>query len=131
MPQFGLAASTVRADKQPEGHNRFDFDRLGTSPTCADGVFGAMWAGESQRHVSKAADRHMTSHGAQGAQSTTWDDARASSTPTVGWFVRRSALWMGTLILAIVLACSLYGLASQVGANDAHVPKAPSPEFKV
>lgn len=73
----------------------------------------------------------MTSHGAQGAQSVAWDDARASGTPTVGWFVRRSALWMGIMVVALVLACTLYGLASQVGANDTRIPRAPTPEFKV
>ncbi|MET0408068.1 MAG: hypothetical protein ABW006_06830 [Hyphomicrobium sp.] len=74
----------------------------------------------------------MTSHGAQGAQSAAWDDAGASSPPTVGWFVRRSALWMGIIVVALVFACSLYALASQVGANDVRgIPKAPSPEFKI
>ena len=60
-----------------------------------------------------------------------WDDAPASETPTVGWFVRRSALWMGIVVLSVFMACALYGLASQVGANDARIPKAPMPEFKV
>jgi hypothetical protein len=73
----------------------------------------------------------MTNHGARGAQGTAWNDTPAPETPTVGWFVRRSAQWMGIMILALVLACSLYALASQVGANDSHVPKAPPPEFKV
>lgn len=74
----------------------------------------------------------MTSHGAQGGQSAAWGDARASKTPTVGWFVRRSALWVSIMALALVLACTLYGFASQVGANDVRgVPKAPPPEFKV
>jgi hypothetical protein len=67
----------------------------------------------------------MTSHGAQGAQSAAWDGARAPETPTVGWFVRRSALWMGIMIVAVVLACTLYALASQVGAEDGRgTPKA-------
>lgn len=73
----------------------------------------------------------MTNHGAQRAQGAAWDSARASETPTVGWFVRRSAQWMGIVILALVLACSLYALASQVGANDSHVSKTPASEFKV
>ena len=75
----------------------------------------------------------MSSHGVQGAESAAWDNARAAGTPTVGWFVRRSALWMGIMILALVLACTLYGLASQVGANDAlhGAAKAPSPELKI
>jgi hypothetical protein len=73
----------------------------------------------------------MTTRGGQGAQSAAWDDTRASGTLTIGWFVRRSALWMGIMVAALVFACTLYALASQVGANDARVPKAPSPEFKV
>lgn len=74
----------------------------------------------------------MTSHGAQGVQSAAWDDARASGTPTVGWFVRRSALWVGIMIVALVLACTLYAVVSQVGADNVRgVPKAPSPEFKI
>jgi hypothetical protein len=74
----------------------------------------------------------MTSHGAQGVEGEAWDGARAPGTPTVGWFVRRSALWMGIMILALVMACTLYGLASQVGADDGRgIPKGPSPEIKV
>jgi hypothetical protein len=39
---------------------------------------------------------------------------------------------MGIMIVALVLACTLYALASQVGANDVRgMPKAPSPEFKI
>ncbi len=66
----------------------------------------------------------MTSHGAQGAQSAAWDGARAPETPTVGWFVRRSALWMGIMIVAVALACTLYAFASQVGADEHGAPKA-------
>ncbi|MFT3731155.1 MAG: hypothetical protein QM780_06980 [Hyphomicrobium sp.] len=73
----------------------------------------------------------MTSHGAQGAESPGWDDARASRIPTVGWFVRRSALWMVIMAIALILACTLYGVASQGGANDARIPKPPLSEFKV
>jgi hypothetical protein len=91
-----------------------------------------MWAGESQRQV-KAADQHMNNQGAQGAQSAAWDEAHSSGTPTVGWFVRRSALWMGIMIVSVVMACTLYALASQVGAGDARgvMPKIPTPEIKV
>ena len=60
----------------------------------------------------------MINQGAEAAQSAAFDSVRASQTPTVGWFVRRSALWMGIIIVAIVLACTLYALASQVGADD-------------
>jgi hypothetical protein len=60
-----------------------------------------------------------------------WNGVQTPDTPTVGWFVRRSAQWMGIMILALVLACSLYALASQVGANDSHGLKTPPSEFKV
>lgn len=74
----------------------------------------------------------MTSHGAQGAQSAAWDSTPVSAIPTVGWFVRRSALWVGIMVAALVLACTLYAVASQVGPDGAHaVPKAPSPEIKI
>ena len=74
----------------------------------------------------------MTSQGAQGAQSAVWNESKVPGTPTVGWFVKRSALWMGIMIVALVLACTLYGLASQVGAKDTRgVPKAPSPTLKI
>jgi hypothetical protein len=73
----------------------------------------------------------MTTQSAQRAEGAAWDNAHASGTLTVGWFVRRSALWMGIMVVALVLACSLYAMASQVGADGARVPKAPSPEFKV
>ena len=70
--------------------------------------------------------------GPQVAQSAAWDTLVRPDAPTVGWFVRRSALWMGIMIVAIVLAVPLYALASQVGANDVRgLPKAPTPEFKV
>lgn len=35
------------------------------------------------------------------------------------------------MVVALVLACTLYGVASQVGADGARIPRAPSPEFKV
>ncbi|MBS0250337.1 MAG: hypothetical protein JSR78_04660 [Proteobacteria bacterium] len=73
----------------------------------------------------------MTTESAQRVQGAAWEDARASGTLTVGWFVRRSALWMGIMVAALVLACTLYGVASQVGADGARLPRAPSPEFKV
>ncbi|CCB65723.1 hypothetical protein RLW55_13590 [Hyphomicrobium sp. B1] len=73
----------------------------------------------------------MTTQSVERAEGAAWDDARASGTLTVGWFVRRSALWMGIMFVALVLACTLYGVASQVGADGARIPRAPSPEFKV
>jgi hypothetical protein len=39
---------------------------------------------------------------------------------------------MGIMVVSLVMACTLYALASQVGADDARgVPKVPPPEFKV
>jgi hypothetical protein len=39
---------------------------------------------------------------------------------------------MGVMVVALVLACTLYALASRVGANGAGgVPRGPSPEFKI
>ncbi|RUO98118.1 hypothetical protein [Hyphomicrobium sp.] len=73
----------------------------------------------------------MTSHGAQGAQGAAWDEARASGVPTVGWFVRRSALWMGIMVVALVLACTLYAVASQGASDIRGIPKNPAPELKV
>lgn len=46
--------------------------------------------------------------------------------------MRRSALWLGIMVAALVLACTLYAVASQVGPDGAHAsPKAPSPELKI
>ena len=75
----------------------------------------------------------MINQGAEAAQSAAFDSVRASQTPTVGWFVRRSALWMGIIIVAVVLACTLYALASQVGADDIRdAPRGPAgPTLKV
>jgi len=73
----------------------------------------------------------MINQGAEAAQSAAFDGVSTTPVPTVGWFVRRSALWMGIITLAIVLACTLYALASQVGADDIRVPRAAEPTLKV
>lgn len=74
----------------------------------------------------------MINQGAEAAQSAAFDGVRASQTPTVGWFVRRSALWMGIIIVAVALACTLYALASQVGVDDIlEAPQAAGPTLKV
>ena len=73
----------------------------------------------------------MINQGAEAAQSAAFDGVRASSIPTVGWFVRRSALWVGILTAAVVFACTLYALASQVGADDIRVPRPEQPALKV
>ncbi|WP_045835934.1 hypothetical protein [Hyphomicrobium sp. 99] len=73
----------------------------------------------------------MINHGAEAAQSAAFESVSTSPTPTVGWFVRRSALWIGIITVAIVFACTLYALASQVGANDIQVHKAAEPTLKV
>lgn len=64
----------------------------------------------------------MINQGAEAAQSAAFDGVRASPIPTVGWFVRRSALWISILTAAVVFACSLYALASQAGTDDVRVP---------
>jgi len=64
----------------------------------------------------------MTTHGAPPAQSAAWDDERAADTPTVGWFVRRSALWAAIVLAAVISACALYSIASDVGASDVKIP---------
>ena len=73
----------------------------------------------------------MINQGADAAQSAAFDGVPASSIPTVGWFVRRSALWIGILTVAVVFACTLYALASQVGADDIRVPHLEEPTLKV
>ncbi|HET6390639.1 hypothetical protein [Hyphomicrobium sp.] len=72
----------------------------------------------------------MITQGAEAAQNAAFDDVRAS-TPTVGWFVRRSALWISILTVAVVFACTLYALASQVGADDTRMPQPEQPALKV
>lgn len=70
----------------------------------------------------------MTTQGATSAQSAAWNDEHKPAAPTVGWFVRRSALWAGIVVVAVISACALYAIASDVGAGDVRAaPKAQQP----
>ena len=74
----------------------------------------------------------MTTHGASPAQTAAWNNQRRVGAPTVGWFVRRSALWAGIVIVAVVAACALYAIASGVGTDAVHAaPKAVAHPLKV
>ena len=87
----------------------------------------AMWTRTSQRDFRGGIG--MTIHGAHGAQEAVWDEKRPAPTLTVGWFVRRSALWLGIMIVALILACSLYAFASQGG--EGHGAKGTPSESKI
>ena len=65
-----------------------------------------------------SAVRQMTVHEVPSGQSA-WEDGRVVGTPTVGWFVRQSALWVGIVAIAVVLACGLYAMASTSGPSHA------------
>ncbi|MBA2124660.1 hypothetical protein DLM45_00245 [Hyphomicrobium methylovorum] len=77
----------------------------------------------------------MTVSGASSAESSTWEDSVQSVqsvTPTVGWFLRRSALWAAIVVAAVVSACALYAFANDVGASNTHMgPAQTSQSFKI
>ena len=74
----------------------------------------------------------MTTHGASSAQTAAWNEERRVGAPTVGWFVRRSALWAGIVIVAVVSVCALYAIASGVGTDNVHAaPKTSVHPLKV
>jgi hypothetical protein len=54
-------------------------------------------------------------------QPVAWDDVRKIGVPTVGWFVRQSALWAGIVAIAVTLACALYSVAGDAGAGHGPV----------
>jgi hypothetical protein len=54
----------------------------------------------------------MDIHGGTPSQSAAWGDEPRVSVPTIGWFLRRSALWMCIVAVAVVLACALYAAAA-------------------
>jgi hypothetical protein len=56
--------------------------------------------------------------GAPLAEDAAWVDQSRLAVPTIGWFVRRSALWAGIVIAAVALACAFYSIAS--GFEDVH-----------
>lgn len=59
----------------------------------------------------------MTISGATSTESSAWDSDVQSVAPTIGWFLRRSALWAAIVLAAVVFACALYALATDVGAS--------------
>jgi hypothetical protein len=74
--------------------------------------------------------RQMTVHEVPSGQSV-WDDRRVARAPTVGWFVRQSALWVGIVAIAVVLACGLYAIASTSGTSHARASaKVTAPPIK-
>jgi hypothetical protein len=42
------------------------------------------------------------------------ENESARGVRTVGWFVRRSALWLGVVAAGVILACLVYAAASDV-----------------
>ena len=63
----------------------------------------------------------MITDGVPAVHEAGWEDNQKSNgsngTPTIGWFVRRSALWAGIVALAVASACALYALAGGAGAE--------------
>jgi hypothetical protein len=49
---------------------------------------------------------------------------------TVGWFIRRSALWLGVVAAGVILACLVYAAASDVDGSTG-VPKPEAAQTKV
>ena len=61
----------------------------------------------------------MTTYGASSAQSAAWDSKDKSGAPTVGWFLRRSALWAAIVVAGIISACALYAIVANAEATSA------------
>jgi hypothetical protein len=83
--------------------------------------------------ASPEADKgqQMTSYGAP-AQSAAWDNQDRSEAPTIGWFVRRSALWAAIVLAGVISACALYAVATDSGADAMRaIPKAAASPLKV
>jgi hypothetical protein len=60
--------------------------------------------------------RQMTVHEAPSNPSA-WENGNLPGVPTIGWFVRRSALWVGIVAIAVMLACGLYAVVSKAGTS--------------
>jgi hypothetical protein len=72
----------------------------------------------------------MTTYGAS-AQRAAWDSNR-SETPTIGWFLRRSALWAAIVVAGVISACALYAIVTSSGAEGVRaIPKAVAQPLKV
>jgi hypothetical protein len=75
--------------------------------------------------------QQMTSYGAS-AQSAAWDGQDKSGAPTIGWFVRRSALWAAIVMAGVISACALYAIVTDSGAGGIRaIPKAVASPLKV
>jgi len=61
----------------------------------------------------------MTIYGATSAQGAAWDGKEKSGAPTVGWFLRRSALWAAIVVAGIISACALYAIVANAEATSA------------
>ncbi|AGK57641.1 hypothetical protein HYPDE_29833 [Hyphomicrobium denitrificans 1NES1] len=59
----------------------------------------------------------MTTYGASSAQSAAWDSKDTSGAPTIGWFLRRSALWAAIVVAGIISACALYAIVTNAEAT--------------
>ena len=74
----------------------------------------------------------MTTYGASSAQGAAWNGKDSSGTPTIGWFVRRSALWAAIVLAGVVSACALYSIVNDAGASGVRItPKAAAHPLKV
>jgi hypothetical protein len=62
--------------------------------------------------------QQMDIHGGAPSQSAAWGDEPRVSVPTIGWFLRRSALWMCIVAVAVVLACALYAAAADTAPSQ-------------
>jgi hypothetical protein len=60
----------------------------------------------------------MAAHGGPAVEETGWEKRSIAAAPTIGWFLRRSALWAGILLIGIVFACALYAFASDTTAGS-------------
>jgi hypothetical protein len=47
------------------------------------------------------------------------ENESAHGVRTLGWFVRRSALWLGVVAAGVILACLVYAAASDAGSPAA------------
>jgi hypothetical protein len=68
----------------------------------------------------------MSTHGVSSAQSAAWDSKQKSGTPTLSWFVRRSALWATIVVVAVISACALYAVVSGAEPADMHATPKPA-----
>gem|GEM_PF-5192182 len=64
----------------------------------------------------------MTTYGASSAQSAAWDSKTKSGAPTVGWFLRRSALWAAIVVAGIISACALYAIVANAESTSSKPP---------